>query len=88
VLLAIYHRQQELVWTEGLVERIENELEAAGVLGRLGRVPAMCFLDLVGYTRLTEVRGECGRRRAGRGLDRAGGLVLTRAWRRAREVAR
>jgi adenylate cyclase len=57
-LLAIYHRQQELVWTEGLVERIENELERAGVLGRPGRVPAMCFLDLVGYTRLTEERGD------------------------------
>jgi hypothetical protein len=33
-LLAIYHRQEELLWTEGLVERIENELERAGVLGR------------------------------------------------------
>jgi adenylate cyclase len=57
-LLAIYRRQQELLWTEGLVERIENELERAGVLGRRGRVPAMCFLDLVGYTRLTEERGD------------------------------
>jgi adenylate cyclase len=58
VLLAIYRRQQELNWTEGLVERIENELEAAGVLGRPGRVPAMCFLDLVGYTQVTEERGD------------------------------
>jgi adenylate cyclase len=59
MMLAIYRRQQELHWTEGLVERIENELEAAGVLGRRpGRVPAMCFLDLVGYTRLTEERGD------------------------------
>jgi adenylate cyclase len=57
-LLAVYHRQQELLWTEGLVERIETELERAGVLGRPGRVPAMCFLDLVGYTRLTEERGD------------------------------
>lgn len=57
-LLAIYRRQQELVWTEDLVERIESELEAAGVLGRPGRVPAMSFLDLVGYTRLTEERGD------------------------------
>jgi adenylate cyclase len=57
-LLAIYHRQQELVWTEGLVERIEHELERVGMLGRPGRVPAMCFLDLVGYTRLTEERGD------------------------------
>jgi hypothetical protein len=58
MLLAIYRRQQELNWTEGLVERIENELEAAGVPGRPERVPAMCFLDLVGYTRLTEERGD------------------------------
>jgi adenylate cyclase len=57
-LLAIHHRQQELLWTEGLVERIENELEAAGVLGRPGRVPAMSFLDLAGYTRLTEEQGD------------------------------
>ena len=57
-LLAIYHRQEELVWTEGLVERIEDELEAAGLLGRPGRVPAMSFLDLAGYTRLTEERGD------------------------------
>jgi adenylate cyclase len=28
------------------------------VLGRPGRVPAMCFLDLTGYTRLTEERGD------------------------------
>ena len=57
-LLAIYRRQQELVWTEGLVERIEHELERAGALGRPGRVPAMSFLDLTGYTRLTEERGD------------------------------
>jgi adenylate cyclase len=57
-LLAIYHRQEELLWTEGLVERIEHELEEAGMLGRAGRVPAMLFLDLVGYTRLTEERGD------------------------------
>src|SRR6266498_1525899 len=57
-LLGIYRRQQEVVWTQDLVEDIENELEAAGVLGRPGRVPAMSFLDLVGYTRLTEERGD------------------------------
>jgi adenylate cyclase len=57
-MLAIYRRQQELLWTEGLVERIEDELEAAGRLGRPGRVPALCFLDLTGYTRLTEQQGD------------------------------
>ena len=57
-LLAAYRRQQELAWTEQLVEDIEAALEQTGVLGRPGRVPAMCFLDLVGYTRLTEERGD------------------------------
>jgi adenylate cyclase len=58
VLLAAYRRQQELAWVEQLVEDIEAALEATGALGRLERVPAMCFLDLVGYTRLTEERGD------------------------------
>jgi adenylate cyclase len=57
-LLAAYRRQQELAWTEQLVEEIEAALEETGVLGRPGRVPAMCFLDLVGYTRLTEEHGD------------------------------
>ena len=57
-LLAAYRRQQELAWTEQLVEEIEAALEETGVLGRPGRVPAMCFLDLTGYTRLTEERGD------------------------------
>ena len=57
-LLAIYRRQQELAWTEHLVERIERELEAAGGLGRPERVPAISFLDLTGYTHLTEQQGD------------------------------
>jgi adenylate cyclase len=57
-LAAIYRRQQELVWTEDMVEDVENELERAGVLTRPQRVPAMSFVDLVGYTRLTEERGD------------------------------
>jgi len=58
VLMAAYRRQQELAWIEQLVEDIEAALEETGVLGRPGRVPAMCFLDLVGYTRLTEEQGD------------------------------
>jgi len=57
-LMGIYRRQQELAWTEHLVEDIETALEQAGLLGRPERVPAMCFLDLAGYTRLTEERGD------------------------------
>jgi class 3 adenylate cyclase len=57
-LLAAYRRQEELAWIEQLVEHIETALEETGVLGRPERVPAMCFLDLVGYTRLTEEHGD------------------------------
>jgi adenylate cyclase len=57
-LLAIFRRQQELVWTEHQVENIEAALEEAGAIPRPERQPAMCFLDLVGYTRLTEERGD------------------------------
>jgi adenylate cyclase len=64
--MACYRRQQELVWTEDLVEVIEGELEAAGVLVRPERVPAMCFLDLVGYTRLiAELVGHTAREHGG-----------------------
>jgi adenylate cyclase len=57
-LMGIYRRQQELIWTEHQVENIEVELEEAGALARPERTPAMCFLDLAGYTRLTEERGD------------------------------
>jgi class 3 adenylate cyclase len=57
-LMGIYRRQQELAWTEHLVEHVEAALEQEGVLGLPERVPAMCFLDLVSYTRLTEERGD------------------------------
>jgi adenylate cyclase len=57
-LMAAYRRQQELAWVEDMVEHIEHELEASGLRPRPERAPAMCFLDLVGYTRLTEERGD------------------------------
>jgi adenylate cyclase len=57
-LMAAYRRQEELMWTEHQVEHIETALEEAGVLTGPERVPAMVFLDLVGYTRLTEERGD------------------------------
>jgi class 3 adenylate cyclase len=57
-LVAIYHRQQEHSWGQGAVETIERVLEAAGLHRRLDRPPAVCFLDITGYTRLTEERGD------------------------------
>jgi adenylate cyclase len=58
VLLAVYHGQQEHAWSQVFVEHVEGALEAAGLHSRLERPPAMCFLDLTGYTRLTEERGD------------------------------
>jgi adenylate cyclase len=52
-VLAIYHGQQEHAWSQVFVEHVEGALEATGLYRRLDRPPAMCFLDLSGYTRLT-----------------------------------
>jgi adenylate cyclase len=57
-LLAIYYGQQEYSWNQETVEHIEGALERAGLYRRLRRPPAMCFLDITGYTRLTEERGD------------------------------
>jgi adenylate cyclase len=57
-LLAIYHGQQEHAWTNGALEDVESALEKAGLHRRLHRPPAVCFLDITGYTRLTEERGD------------------------------
>jgi adenylate cyclase len=58
VLVAFYHGQQEHTWSQVFVEHVESALEQAGLYRRLDRPPAMCFLDLTGYTRLTEERGD------------------------------
>ncbi len=58
VILAIYHGQQEHAWSKSALEDVEATLERAGLLNRLHRPPAVCFLDLTGYTRLTEERGD------------------------------
>jgi adenylate cyclase len=57
-LLAIYHGQQEHAWTQGFVGLVEGALDRAGLYRRLDRPPAVCFLDISGYTRLTEERGD------------------------------
>ena len=57
-LVAIYRGQQEHAWSENAVEAVEAALEKAGLIDRLHRPPAMCFLDITGYTRVTEERGD------------------------------
>jgi adenylate cyclase len=57
-LLAIYRAKQEHAWTESLIEEVENALDRAGLRSKMATTPAMCFLDISDYTRLTEERGD------------------------------
>lgn len=57
-LLAIYHAKQEHTWTENLIEEVEDALDRAGLRSRMATPPAICFLDITDYTRLTEERGD------------------------------
>jgi adenylate cyclase len=57
-MLAMYHAQQARAWTANIIEGFEVLLAKAGVHSRLERLPAMCFLDITGFTRLTQERGD------------------------------
>ena len=57
-LRAIYHAQQAHAWTTNIVATLEAALARAGLHSKLERPPAMCFLDITGYTRLTQERGD------------------------------
>ncbi len=57
-LLAVYHAQQEHAWTDVFISDVEGVLDRAGLRSRTKTLPAMCFLDISGYTRLTEERGD------------------------------
>ena len=57
-VVAMYHLQQTRAWTGGIIEEIERMLAAAGLHSRLEHPPAMCFLDITGYTRLTQEQGD------------------------------
>jgi adenylate cyclase len=57
-LIDIYHRHREHVWIEHSISHAEIALEQAGLYQKVARPPAICFVDLTGYTRLTEERGD------------------------------
>jgi adenylate cyclase len=57
-LLAIYRAQQRHAWTTNIVSGIAGALHRAGLQQRVDREPAMCFLDITGFTRLTQERGD------------------------------
>ena len=57
-ILAMYHAHQARNWTANIIEGFEVLMSKAGIHSRLERLPAICFLDLSGYTRLTQERGD------------------------------
>ena len=57
-LLAIYRGLQEHSWSKSAVEDVESVLEKAGLYRAVHRPPAVSFLDITGYTRLTEEQGD------------------------------
>jgi adenylate cyclase len=57
-MLAVYHAQQARAWTANIIDGFEVMLANAGIHSRLERPPAICFLDITGYTRLTQERGD------------------------------
>jgi adenylate cyclase len=52
-----------------LVEHIEAALDDGGLYAKLARPPAMVFLDLTGYTKLTEERGDAAAAEMARSLS-------------------
>jgi adenylate cyclase len=82
---AAYRRQQELTWTEHQIEHVEQALEDAGVSLPATPPTAMCFVDLTGYTRLTEEQGdEAAAALAGRLTE----IVQQRSRRQGREAVK
>lgn len=57
-VLDIYRRQRERAWIEHRISHAEIALERAGLRPSTPRPSAICFVDLTGYTRITEERGD------------------------------
>ena len=57
-ILGLFHGQQANAWVRNILESFEESLARAGLHEVVDQPPAICFLDLTGYTRLTEERGD------------------------------
>ena len=57
-LIALYHGQQAHAWMRNIFEGFEATLVARGLYTRLERQPAIAFVDITGYSSLTEQRGD------------------------------
>lgn len=57
-MLAMLHAHQGHAWTNTIMASVEQLLANAGLHRTVERFPAMCFLDITGYARLTQERGD------------------------------
>jgi adenylate cyclase len=57
-LVMVYRRHRVHAWIEHSVNHVEAALDAEGIESHLPQPHAICFVDLTGYTRLTEERGD------------------------------
>jgi adenylate cyclase len=57
-LVALYRRHRQHVWLDHSIGHLERILEAKGLYQRLDTPPCVCFVDLTGFTRLTEEQGD------------------------------
>jgi adenylate cyclase len=57
-IIALYRGQQSNAWMRNFLGGFEAGLANAGLYQPVDQPPAICFLDLSGYTRLTEERGD------------------------------
>ena len=58
MVLGLFHGHQANSWLKNIFEGFEAGLARAGLLSTTVHPPAICFLDLSGYTRVTEERGD------------------------------
>jgi adenylate cyclase len=71
-MLSMYSAVQMRTWTANIVAGAEMALLRAGLLEERVRQPAIVFLDITGYTQLTQERGDAA---AAELADRLGRLV-------------
>jgi adenylate cyclase len=57
-VLGLFHGRQANAWIKNILDGFETSLTRAGLQDAVDKPPAICFLDLTGYTRLTEERGD------------------------------
>jgi adenylate cyclase len=57
-IVSMYHAWSEHTWLANVVEAVEVTLEEAGLYQPMSEPPAISFLDLSGYTELTEEQGD------------------------------